>query len=208
MLPRFIRRSPLLPALFAGVSLAVTRTMADFTQATMIDSTIRWTIAYLIFGATYGVIVWYLVQTIVAWPRIMMIGALSFGITYLLLVIVFAFFFDGSALFPLGWPWSGLLAFALLGGLGTATLTRYTDMRDSQSYLGVGSFIVFGLGQLLDLAIRNSLFPLLNISPVTISIALTVHLVANFCCGLVIGLGLWLLLTKRSRYLHSVPNTA
>lgn len=208
MLPGFIRRSPLVPALLAGVSLAVTRTMADFTQATMIDSTIRWTIAYLIFGATYGVIVWYLVPTIVAWPRITMIGALSFGITHLLLVVVFTLVFDSYTLVPLGWPWSDLLAFTLLGGLGTATLARYMDMRDSQSYLGVGSFMVFGLGQLLDVAIRNRLFPLLNISPVTISIALTVHLVANFCCGLVIGLGLWLLLTKRSRHLHALPNTA
>lgn len=185
----------LLAVLLMGVSLALIRTVVDFMPPAVMLPPGKWAIGYTLFGAVYGALLRVVILGRFSLRQMLLLGALAFGSTFQVLVFTWSWLFEDYGVWSLGWPWSGLLLFAALGGIGSGVLAHYGRLAIRPIVLGAGAFVAFASGELADLAVRHWVVPLVQIPVLTTPIAMLVHLAANFSCGAIIGVGVWWLLT-------------
>ncbi len=173
-----------LAALSFTASIVVFAELADLAPArTYTDAAIWWTLCSMVVGACGGVMLSF---TTAKHPplQFMLAGAGIFGSAYHLVQLIHLLLHFGRLpYYPIA-----VLMWALLGGIGCGILGGIGGGRRGAVWFCLIGGISFGLGQALDLLIRNG-YLAMDTPPLTALELTLVRLSALACLGLITGTG-------------------
>lgn len=171
-------------ALSFAATLVIFAELADFApMRTSTNPTPWWTVCYMVLGAGAGAI---LNTTTRKYARfqLMFVGAASFGTAYHAVLWMHDLFNWGRLPF---YPMT-VLIWTILGGLGSSVLGWAVGRQQGAIDFLLAGALSFGIGQVIDLLIRNNKF-VTQMSPLTTAEVIGIRITALLALGIIAGIG-------------------